>query len=134
MADAGIDLSNPGNALLPFINGKTTTTSGVLATNEGRLCFLQSGGKSIYDLPAAIHAEGKAAIVIRETGSSGGVVYHNNPSGTCNMCNSNISTLLPEGTQMRVVPPHGTVRPSSRWFVKPEPYVGNAKIPGLKVQ
>jgi RHS repeat-associated protein len=114
---------------LPAFDEKTT--HGVLITNEGEVVPLQSGSASptYANYPAASHVEGKAAIVIRESSSSGGVVYHNNPNGTCSFCNSQVPTLLPEGAELRVVPPAGTVPPSARWYVNPKPYVGNSSIP-----
>ena len=75
------------------------------------------------------HAEGKAAIWMRENGVADAVFYHNNPIGTCNWCHPQISTLLPEGASMLVVPPAGTVIPGPRWHIKPDPYVGNSRIP-----
>jgi hypothetical protein len=102
-----------------------------LITNEGEVISLQSGNASptYANYPAALHVEGKAAIAIRESGSSGGVVYHNNPNGTCGFCNSQVPTLLPEGAELTVIPPAGTVPSSARWYVNPEPYVGNSSIP-----
>ncbi len=113
---------------LPAFDGQTT--HGVLITNEGEVIPFQSGNPSptYANYPAASHVEGKAALAIRESGSSGGVVYHNNPSGTCGFCNSQVPTLLPEGAQLRVVPPAGTVPPGPRWYVPSEPYVGNSAI------
>jgi hypothetical protein len=114
---------------LPAFNGQTT--HGVLITSEGKVIPLQSGNPSptYANYAAASHVEGKAALAIRESGSSGGVVYHNNPSGTCGFCNSQVPTLLPEGVQLRVVPPAGTVPPGPRWYVPSKPYVGNSAIP-----
>jgi hypothetical protein len=112
---------------LPKFDGKT---SGILFTNEGRIIELKSGtpdpAYSIY--PAAKHVEGKAAIWIRENGSSGGVVFHNNPNGTCRGCNSNIPTLLPEGATLYALPEAGTMARRS-WTDIRKPYIGNSAQP-----
>jgi RHS repeat-associated protein len=122
-----------GAPQLPAWNGQTTY--GVLVTDEGNVISLQSGKPNpIYDnYPAASHAEGKAAIMIRESSSAGGTMYHNNPSGTCAFCNSQIPTLLPEGATLRVVPPAGTVTPP-RWFNNKFPYVGNSALPKRNIR
>ena len=60
-----------------------------------------------------------------DNGIDEAILYHNNPNGTCNMCNSNIPTALPTGARMKVVPPAGTVEPSRYWHVKADPYIGN---------
>lgn len=119
--DAGIDLT------LPAYDG---TTQGLLYTNEGNLIPLSSGNAdpAFANYPAAFHVEGKAAIVIRTSGSSGGVVYINHPQGTCGFCNSQVPTLLPEGVPLMVVPPPGT-QPSPGWYVNLEPYAGNSATP-----
>jgi hypothetical protein len=103
---------------------------GVLVTNEGEIIALESGNanQTYANYPAASHVEGKAAIWIRENGSTGGIVYHNNPRGTCGFCNSQIATLLPEGATLQVVPPKGTVPPPG-WFNNPNPYIGNSSTP-----
>jgi hypothetical protein len=113
---------------LPKYNG---TTSGVLITNEGETVPLQSGPKdpAYKDYPASGHAEGKAALWIRQNGSSGGVVYHNNPSGTCAGCNSNLPTLLPEGTALTVVPPADVKKPNNTWIDTVRSYFGNSSVP-----
>jgi hypothetical protein len=71
---------------LPAFNG--VNTEGVLITNEGQVIPLRSGNANpIYaNYPAASHVEGKAATWIRENGSTGGIVYQNNPNGTCGFC------------------------------------------------
>ena len=82
-----------------------------------------------YDYPAGKHAEGKAAILIRDTKSTGGVLFHNNPNGTCAGCNSNLPYLLPEGARLWVVPPADAKAPNKWWKDKPEPYDGNSARP-----
>jgi hypothetical protein len=79
--------------------------------------------------PAARHVEGEAALEIRARGSSGGSVFHNNPYGTCNYCDKQLPTLLPEGSTLRVMPPSGAAAPSKYWIDVPKTYVGNAATP-----
>jgi SCP1.201-like deaminase len=114
---------------LPKFDGKTTY--GVLITNEGDVVPLQSAGAHpLYDnyVPAG-HVEGKAAIWIRENGSTGGVLYHNNPAGTCGFCNSQLKTLLPKGAKLRVVPP-GNAVPKNAWAREgATEYEGNDAVP-----
>jgi hypothetical protein len=82
-----------------------------------------------YNFPAAKHAEGKAAIWIRENNSSGGVLFHNNPGGTCGFCNRQIETLLPDSATLRVVPPAKAISANTRAQSKITDYIGNTKIP-----
>jgi RHS repeat-associated protein len=114
---------------LPVFDGQTT--HGVLVTNEGDVVPLTSGtrpeGYSNYE--SAAHVEGQAAIYIRENNSSGGVVFHNNPNGTCGYCNSHVETLLPQGSQMVVVPPEGARANNSRATAHPTIYTGNSNEP-----
>jgi RHS repeat-associated protein len=131
---APADNAQPANAVaptrptLPAFNGQAT--EGVLLTNEGQVVPLRSGNPNptYANYPAAGHVEGQAAIWIRENGSTGGVVYHNNPRGTCGFCNAQVPTLLPEGASLRVVAPEGTVPPPG-WFNNPNPYIGNSATP-----
>lgn len=114
---------------MPIYDGETTR--GTLVTNEGHVVPLESGtrppGYSNYE--SAAHVEGQAAIFIRENNSTGGVVYHNNPNGTCGYCNSHVPTLLPEGAQMVVVPPEGSRANNSRATGEPTIYTGNDRDP-----
>ena len=102
-----------------------------MITNEGNERPLLSGDPDpLYaNYPAAKHIEGMAAIIIRKTGSSGGIVYHNNTGGTCGICKSNISTLLPEGATLLTVPPKGAVPKNRRADARPRPHVGNSEQP-----
>jgi SCP1.201-like deaminase len=113
---------------LPKYNG---TTSGVLITNEGQTVPLQSGDADpAHDnYPAAAHAEGKAAMWIRQNGSSGGVVYHNNPKGTCQLCRTNLPTLLPKDSVLTVVPPADAAPPDKTWIGKINSFFGNSSMP-----
>jgi hypothetical protein len=76
---------------------------------------------------AAGHVEGQAAIIIRETGSSGGIVYHNHPNGTCPTCRSHVATLLQEGTSLLSVPPRNAVAIEKGWTARARPFIGNRK-------
>jgi len=117
---------------LPAFDG--VSTQGILMTNEGQVVPLQSGGTNpaYRNYAAAGHVEGKAAIWIRENGSTGGVVYHNNTNGTCGFCNLQITTLLSEGAKFRVVPPENAVANNSMAQAGPTEYVGNARTPKLQ--
>jgi RHS repeat-associated protein len=55
---------------LPAFDGKTTV--GVLHTSEGGVYSLTSGTPELENYAASGHVEGKAALIIRRTGSSGG--------------------------------------------------------------
>ena len=125
-ATAALDHS-PTPPVLPEFDG---TTHGVLVTHEGATYPLESGGPTPYpNYPNARHVEGQAAITIRETDSTGGTVFHNNPNGTCNYCHNMTSTLLPEGATLHVVPPEGAVPKGPNWHAEPTTYTGNANDP-----
>ena len=114
-------------AVLPEFDG---TTHGVLVTHEGATLPARVGrADALPNYPNARHVEGQAAITIRETDSTGGTVYHNNPNGTCNYCHNMTSTLLPEGATLEVVPPANAVAPTPRWHDQPTTYTGNANDP-----
>ncbi len=111
------------------------TTHGLLITNEGNVVPLRSGPpRSFGNYPPSRHAEGKGAIWIRENGSTGGVVYHNNTDGTCGLCNSQLERLLPHKAVLDVVPPPGAIPKNSQAKVKPTWYVGDAAMPKLPPQ
>jgi hypothetical protein len=112
---------------LPKFDRKTL---GILFTNEGQIIELKSGppDPAYARYPAAKHVEGKAAIWIRENGSSGGVLFHNNPKGACLMCNSNIPTLLPEGATLSVLPEAAAMARRS-WTDIRKAYTGNSAQP-----
>jgi hypothetical protein len=114
--------------LLPEYNG---TTSGVLFTNEGRVVRLQSGAPNpaYRNYPPAKHVEGKAAIWLRENDSSGGVLFHNHPGGTCGLCDRQTRTVLPENVKLRIVPPANAVALRKLAQTDLVPYVGNSNIP-----
>jgi hypothetical protein len=117
------------SAGLPKFDG--TTTYGVLISNEGEIVPLQSSDRNprYSNYPPAGHVEGKAAIWIREHGSTGGVVYHNNTDGTCGRCNSQLERLLPEDVRVWIVPPAEAVA-KNRWARQAlTDYVGDNALP-----
>jgi hypothetical protein len=120
-APLGLSLARPP---LPEFDGKTT--HGLLITNEGDAYPLQSGDPDprYANYKAARHVEGKAALKIRELGSSGGIVYHNHPKGTCGYCQTHLEILLPEGATLLSVPPRGAVPKKRRAEARPKPYIG----------
>ena len=132
-AQGGGKLPQAISAALPKYDG---TTYGILITNEGDVVPLQSGPPDprYSNYPPAKHVEGKAAIWIREHGSTGGVVYHNNPGGTCGLCNSQVKTLLPEGASLRIVPPADAVPKNERAKAAPTDNLGNENIPKSPAQ
>jgi hypothetical protein len=125
---AGAGISGPATTPeLPIFNGETTL--GVLQTNEGATVPLSSGSPLLPNYAASGHVEGQAALYIREAESTGGTVYHNNTNGTCGYCNAQIPTLLPENSQLTVVPPANAVANNSRAVATPTTYTGNANAP-----
>jgi hypothetical protein len=116
--------------LLPEYTGPT---SGVLFTNEGRIVRLRSGvpNPAYRNYPSAKHAEGKAAIWLRENDSSGGVLFHNNPEGTCGFCDLQARTLLPKNTTLRVIPPADAAASDEMAKTAITNYIGDTKIPKL---
>jgi len=110
------------------------TTLGVLVTNDGKVVSLQSGnGNPAYsNYIASSHVEGQAALWMGENGSTSGTVYINNTNGICGYCNAQISTLLPEGSTLTVVPPEGAIANNSRAIAAATTYVGNSNPIKLK--
>jgi hypothetical protein len=106
-------------------------TYGVLITNEGDVVLLKSADPSpLYkNYPPAGHVEGKAAVWIREHGSTGGVVYHTNTGGTCGLCNNQIETLLPKDATLSVYPPRDAIAKDPLARPGPTKYKGNAEVP-----
>jgi hypothetical protein len=122
------------SAALPKYDGKTTY--GVLIANEGDVVPLQSADASpLYSnyVPAS-HVEGKAAIWIREHGSTGGVVYHNNTDGTCGWCNSQLKRLLLQKARLFVIPPADAVAKRRGATQDPTRYEGDDTMPKLPPQ
>ena len=115
---------------LPEFDGKKT--EGVLRTSDGQEISFESGGKSQYGNVSATHAEGKAAVYMRENGITEGTIFHNNPNGTCNYCDKGLATLLPEGSTLNVVPPASATAPNPYWVDGPKTYTGNSSFPKIK--
>jgi hypothetical protein len=112
---------------LPQYDGKT---AGLLYTFDGRIVRFKSGSLDPrYISPAGSHAEGKGAIWIDDAGSPGGVLFHNHPQGTCNMCNTNIPTFLPKDAVLWAVPRADAKALTERYFDKPTQYFGNIELP-----
>jgi hypothetical protein len=132
-AQGGAQLPAAISAALPKYDG---TTYGILITNEGDVVPLQSGPPDprYSNYAPAKHVEGKAAIWIRDHGSSGGVVYHNNTEGTCGYCVSQVPTLLPEGARLRIVPPADAVPKNSQYTAAAIDRVGNERLPNPPAQ
>jgi len=107
-----------------------------LITDEGNVVPLQSGERNpLYNNSSrAGHVEGKAAIWIREHGSIGGVLYHNNTGGTCGYCNSQIERLLPKDAELLVIPPADAVAKKRGAMQYPAPYKGDSIMPKLPPQ
>jgi hypothetical protein len=128
---AGLERFQPGiSAALPkYETGGATY--GVLVTNEGKVVLLKSGDpNSLYsNYRPAGHVEGKAAVWIREHGSTGGVIYHNNTDGTCGPCHSQIETLLPQDAVLWVFPPPEAIAKNAWARQGPTKYKGDAAIP-----
>jgi hypothetical protein len=114
---------------LPKYDGPPT--SAVLLTSDGRVIELKSGtaDPAYRNYPAARHAEGKAALLMRQDGLPYGIVFHNHPYGTCGGCNSNLPTLLPEGAKLWTVPLADAKAKDPTWIDHPEPYTGNSAQP-----
>jgi hypothetical protein len=102
-----------------------------LITNEGDVVPLQSGDRDpLYSsYVSAGHVEGKAAPWMRDHGSTGGTVYHNNIEGTCGWCNSQLPTLLPEGARQWVIPPADADAKNAWARQNLTDYPGNSAIP-----
>jgi len=117
---------------LPKFDREKNETSAILFTNEGKIIEFKSANPLDYgNYIGATHAEGKAAVWIRQNNSSGGVLFHNNPGGTCPFCNSHLETLLPEGARLWVLPPAKAVAKTRGWIPYPKPYNGNDAQPLL---
>jgi hypothetical protein len=120
-------LEAPLSTWLPKYNGKTY---GLLITNEGKVVPLQSGPpRSFPKYPSSKHAEGKGAIWIRENGSTGGVLFHNNPEGTCGHCDRQLERLLPSNAALDVFPPLDAVPKDALAVAKPSWYLGDDIMP-----
>ncbi|MDR0459807.1 MAG: hypothetical protein LBG68_05045 [Coriobacteriales bacterium] len=114
---------------LPEFDNKTT--HGVLRTADGQDIPFQSGNADprYSNYVSASHVEGKAALYMGENGITDATLYTNNTNGTCGFCDKMLSTLLPEGSQMTVVPPTNAVANNASAVAVPKTYVGNSAIP-----
>jgi hypothetical protein len=122
------------SATLPKYDGETTY--GILITNEGDVVPLRSSKRTppYTNYVPSGHVEGKAAVWMREHGSSGGVVYHNNTDGTCGFCNSQVGTLLPPGPRLWIVPPADAIAKNPWARQGLTDHVGNSAEPNLPAQ
>ncbi len=78
---------------------------------------------------AAAHVEGRAALQLRRSGSTGGTVHHNNPSGTCLYCLHALPALLPPGVALTIVPPDNARPPTPWWIAQPVTFTGQPPLP-----
>jgi hypothetical protein len=133
-AQGGGKLPQAISSALPKYDGKTTY--GILITNEGDVVPLQSANADplFKNYIPAGHVEGKAAIWMRDHGSSGGVLYHNNTDGTCAFCNSQLETLLQNKSNLLVIPPADAVLKKRGAVEDASYYEGNAALPKLPRQ
>lgn len=133
-AGGGAKLPERIAAALPKFDDKTTY--GILITNEGDVVPLRSPGADplFNNYPAATHVEGKAAIWIRNHGSSGGVLYHNNTGGTCGFCDSQLERLLPKNSELHVIPPVDAFAKKRGAVPYPSFYKGDDALPKLPPQ
>ena len=56
-----------------------------------------------------------------------GTVFHNNTNGTCGFCDKMLSTLLSEGSVLKVVPPVDAVANNLNAIDVIKEYIGNNK-------
>ena len=101
-------------------------TAGVLNI-DGDLMPLVSRKSSLPNYAASGHVEGQAALIMRERGVSSAELLIDNPNGICSYCTSQVPTLLPEGAQLMVRPPLGTV--PTQWWFNGRTFLGNAANP-----
>jgi SCP1.201-like deaminase len=115
---------------LPKFDGETTY--GVLITKEGKVVPLRSGQPDrFWNYPSGKHVEGKAAVWLRDNSSLGGVVYHNNTTGTCGFCNTQIPKLLPKDARLDVVSPGGAIAKNPQAKTGITEYLGDKTLPKL---
>jgi hypothetical protein len=133
-AQGGAKLPKAISAALPKYDGKTTY--GILITNEGDVVPLQSADADplFNNYVSAGHVEGKAALWMRDHGSTGGVLYHNNTGGTCAFCNSQLETLLQKVSNLLIIPPADAVATKRGAVEDASYYEGNAALPKLPRQ
>lgn len=112
---------------------KPGSTHGVYITESGRLIPLQNGDPDprYSNYTPAGHVEGKAAIAMRDSGDSVGIVVHNNIEGTCGYCDRMLHRLLPTGASLTVLPPVDATATKPLSVAVPKTYVGDAIDPKL---
>ncbi|MCL2136868.1 MAG: T7SS effector LXG polymorphic toxin [Coriobacteriia bacterium] len=115
--------------VLPEFDGKTTY--GELRTPDGKSIPLQSGDPDpqYSNYVSSSHVEGKAAQYMRENGIEQATVYHNNANGTCGYCDKMLPTLLPDGSELTVIPPASAVPNNPQAVAAPKTYTGNSAVP-----
>lgn len=123
------DNTIPARPTLPAFDGKTT--QGTLITHEGDVVSFTSGNPdpAYANYPNSGHVEGKSALYIRASNSTGGDLFHNNTNGTCGYCDTMTSTLLSEGARLNVHPPENAVPNNSKAKATSTTYIGNSKVP-----
>lgn len=111
------------------------TTLGILVLDDGSQIPFSSGNPvpKYKTYVAASHAEGKAAIYMRENGINNGIIFHNNTGGTCPYCNTMLPTLLENESTLTVVPPSNSHAPKPGWVDITKTYIGNANIPKTSI-
>ncbi|ONS53195.1 hypothetical protein A8E36_35510 [Burkholderia cenocepacia] len=116
---------------LPAYNGQTVGTF-YYVNDAGGLesKVFSSGGPTPYPNYAnAGHVEGQSALFMRDNGISEGLVFHNNPEGTCGFCVNMTETLLPENAKMTVVPPEGAIPVKRGATGETKVFTGNSNSP-----
>ncbi|MGH7869816.1 MAG: DddA-like double-stranded DNA deaminase toxin [Candidatus Dormibacteraceae bacterium] len=88
-------------------------TSGVFKVDSDPIP-LESRAVKPQNYPASGHVEGQAALIMRERGANSGILEIDNPNGICPRCVQQVPTLLPEGAELDVLTPLGTV-PKNFW-------------------
>ncbi|MCM2494318.1 DddA-like double-stranded DNA deaminase toxin [Burkholderia glumae] len=121
---------------LPAYNGQTVGTF-YYVNGAGGLesRTFSSGGPTPYPNYAnAGHVEGQSALFMRDNGISDGLVFHNNPEGTCGFCVNMTETLLPENSKLTVVPPEGAIPVKRGATGETRTFTGNSKSPKSPVK
>jgi hypothetical protein len=114
---------------------RSVGTVGIMVTDEGAIYRFtsQSAPYVLRNYAAAGHVEGQAAFTLDATGSQGGIIFHNNPGGTCGWCVSQTPTLLPNGISLDIVPP-ANARALPGWYDYPMTRTGLPEAPSLHPQ
>ncbi|WP_274519028.1 DddA-like double-stranded DNA deaminase toxin, partial [Trabulsiella odontotermitis] len=118
----------------PQLPPYTGQTSGIFYYVDGtggvQSQVFTSGGTTAYpNYASATHVEGQSALFMGVNGIDEGIVFHNNPDGTCGFCVNMTETLLPENAKLTVVPPKGAV-PKKRGAIGTDrTFTGNGKEP-----